>query len=97
MHSILHLCFALVGGYAAWDASNIELAKRFTSGIGLLYFALSMYGWFTPGLFLGTRLVIPLQAADNVFHLILSVPTLVIIVLDGRVARQAVTAPGASR
>ena len=90
LHSVLHLCSALVGGYAAWYARNIGPAKLFTWGIGLLYFALGVYGWFTPGLLLGTPLAIPLGAADNVFHLILSVPALVIVVLDVRMARPAV-------
>ena len=90
LHSILHFCSALVGGYAAWYARNIGAAKLFTWGIGLLYFALGMYGWFTPGLLLGTPLAMPLGAADNVFHLILSVPALVIVVLDVRTARQVV-------
>ena len=84
LHSALHLCSALLGAYAGWYASNIAPAKLFTWGIGLLYLALGVYGWFTPGLLLGTPFAIPLGIADNVFHLILSLPALAIVVLDTR-------------
>ncbi len=84
LHSDLHLCSALLGAYAGWFAPNIAPAKLFTWGIGLLYFALGVYGWFTPGVLLGTPFAIPLGIADNVFHLILSLPALAIVVLDIR-------------
>ena len=44
LHSVLHLCSALVGIYAGWYASNIAPAKVFTWGIGLLYLVLGSYG-----------------------------------------------------
>ena len=84
LHSVLHLCSALFGIYAGWYAPNVTPAKVFTWSIGLLYLALGVYGWFTPGFLLDTPLAIPLRVADNVFHLILSVPALAIIVLHMR-------------
>jgi uncharacterized protein DUF4383 len=84
LHSVLHLCTALFGVYAAWYASNIVPAKVFTWGIGVLYSVLGLYGWFTPGFLLDTPFAIPLGVADNVFHLLLSVPALTITVLDMR-------------
>ncbi len=96
LHSTLHLCSAFLGAYAGWYASDIAPAKLFTWGIGLLYFALGVYGWFTPGLLLGTPFAIPLGPADNAFHLILSLPALAIVVLDIR-SRSLQGAKGASR
>ena len=84
LHSVLHLCSALFGIYAGWYASNIAPAKVFTWGIGVLYSVLGLYGWFTPGFLLHTPLAIPIGGADNVFHLLLSVPALVIMFLDIR-------------
>jgi hypothetical protein len=69
-------------------------AKLFTWVIGLLYFALGVYGWFTPGLLLGTPFAIPLGVPDNVFHLLLGVPALAIVVLDVRRALRATKASG---
>ena len=82
LHSVLHLCSGIVAAYAGWYARDIRLAKMFTWGIGLLYFALGSYGWLTPGLLLHTPFAIPLGIGDNVFHLILSMPALVIAGLD---------------
>ncbi len=95
LHSVLHLCSALLGAYAGWFAPNIAPGKLFTWGIGLLYFALGLYGWFTPGLLLGTLFAIPLGIADNLFHLILSLPALAIVVLD--ICNRSLQAAKASR
>ena len=93
LHSILHLCSALLGAYAGWYTSNIAPAKLFTWGIGLLYLALGVYGWFVPGLLLDTPLALPLGPADNVFHLVLSLPSVAIIAVDiRRVHQEAKTA-----
>ena len=81
LHTALHLCSALFGIYAGWYATSIAPAKVFTWGIGLLYLALGVYGWFTPGFLLHTPFAIPLGVADNVFHLSLSVPAMVIVAL----------------
>ena len=94
LHSVLHLCSALLGAYAGWYAPNVAPAKVFTWAIGLLYFALGVYGWFTPGLLLGTPFAIPLGVPDNVFHLLLGVPALAIVVLDVRRALRAAKASG---
>ena len=94
LHSVLYLCSALLGAYAGWYAPNVAPAKLFTWAIGLLYFALGVYGWFTPGLLLGTPFAIPLGVPDNVFHLLLSVPALAIVVLDVRRAFRAAKASG---
>ena len=89
LHSVLHLCSALFGIYAGWYASNSAPARVFTWGIGLLYLVLGVYGWFTPGFLLHTSFAIPLGVADNAFHLFLSVPAVVIVVLASARALQA--------
>ena len=89
LHSVLHLGSALFGIYAGWYATNIAPAKVFTWGIGLLYLVLGVYGWFTPGFLLHTSFAIPLGVADNAFHLFLSVPAVVIVVLAIARALQA--------
>jgi hypothetical protein len=94
LHSVLHLCSALLGAYAGWYAPNAAPAKLFTWAIGLLYFALGVYGWSTPGLLLGTPFPIPLGVPDYVFHLLLGVPALAIVVLDVRRALRAAKASG---
>ena len=91
LHSVLHLCSALFGVYAGWYASNFAPAKVFTWGIALLYLVLGVYGWFTPGFLLHTPFAIPLGVADNVFHLFLSVPAVMIVVLAMRRSLQATT------
>lgn len=96
LHSVLHLCSALFGIYAGWYASNIAWAKVYTWFIGLLYLVLGVYGWFTPGFFLDTPLAIPIGVADNVFHLLLSMPAVVIMTLDVRTSLRATRAPGRS-
>ena len=96
LHSVLHLCSALFGIYAGWYASNITAAKVYTWFIGLLYLALGVYGWFTPGFFLGTLLAIPIGVADNVFHLLLSMPAVVIMILDVRTSLRGAKASGRS-
>ncbi len=93
LHSVLHLCSGLVAAYAGWYARDIRLAKMFTWGIGLLYFALGSYGWLTPGLLLHTPVAMPLGIADNVFHLFLSMPALVIVVLELRGSSPAARTP----
>ena len=80
-HSFLHLLSALFGAYAGWRANSMSPAKAFTWSMGVLYMGLGVYGWFTPGLFLNSPLAIPLGTADNSFHLLLSMPALIIVVL----------------
>jgi hypothetical protein len=86
-HSVLHLCSALLAAYAGWRAHSPAPARALTWAIGVGYFALAVYGWFTPGLLLGTPLAIPLGVPENLFHLLVSVPALAIVLLDLRSAR----------
>jgi uncharacterized membrane protein YfcA len=79
-HDLLHLMSAVCAAYAGWLAVSFVPAKLFTWGIGLFYFVLGIYGWFTPGLMMNTPLAIPLSAADNIVHLTLAVPALIIVV-----------------
>ncbi len=83
LHSVLHLGSALLGAYAGWRSQDGLPARAFTWGLGLLYGALGIYGWFTDGLFLGTPFAVPLGVPENVFHLLLSVPALLISGWDG--------------
>ncbi len=96
LHSVLHLCSALFGIYAGWYASNITPAKAFTWFIGLLYLWLGVYGWFTPGFLLDTPFALPIGIADNVFHLLVSIPAVVIMILDVRTSLRAAKASGRS-
>jgi hypothetical protein len=89
-HSVLHLGSAVVAAYAGWAASSPVPAQAFTWVVGIGYFALGCYGWFTPGLLLGTPLAIPLGVADNLFHLLLSLPALAILGFGARSARSQV-------
>jgi uncharacterized membrane protein YfcA len=81
LHSVLHLCSAVVGVYAGWLAASPAPAQGFTWAVGVLYLALGCYGLLRPGLLLGTPLAIPLGVAENVFHFTLSLPALAILVL----------------
>jgi hypothetical protein len=90
-HSFLHLLSALFGAYAGWRAKGPLPTRAFTWCIGALYFGLGMYGWFTPGLFLNSPLAIPLGTADNNFHLLVSLPALIIVVLESLAARGLIT------
>jgi len=85
---------ALLAAYAGWFARSPAPARAFTWAIGVGYFALGCYGWFTRGLLLGTPLAIPLGVPENLFHLLLSVPALVIVLLDVRSARSRVPERG---
>jgi uncharacterized membrane protein YfcA len=95
-HSVLHLMSALLGAYAGWNRSDTIPAKVFTWSIGVLYFGLGIYGWFTPGLFMSSPLAIPLSAADNIVHLLLSGPALAVIARGVITSRRpsAKTLPG---
>jgi len=84
LHSVLHLLSAVFAAYAAWYAPSNLPARAYTWGIGFLYGGLLVYGVLTPGLFLNTPFVIPLGTADNVFHLFVSLPALVITALEFR-------------
>jgi hypothetical protein len=86
-HSVLHLGSALVAAYAGWAARSSAPSRAVTWAVGIGYFAVGCYGWFTPGLLLGTPLAIPLGVAENLFHLLLSLPALVILVLGLRPRR----------
>jgi hypothetical protein len=83
-HSVLHLGSAVLAAYAGWPARSSVPARAFTWAVGVGYFVLGCYGWFTRGLLLGTPLAIPLGVPENLFHLLLSVPALAIVLLDLR-------------
>jgi hypothetical protein len=81
-HSVLHLCSAVLAAYAGWRARSPAPARAVTWVIGVGYFVLGCYGWFTRGLLLGTPLAIPLGVPENLFHLLLSAPAVAIVLLD---------------
>jgi hypothetical protein len=62
----------------------------------LLYLMLGVYGWFTPGCLLHTALALAIGVADNMFHLLLSMPAVVIVVLDVRMSLRVAKASGRS-
>jgi hypothetical protein len=82
VHDVLHLMSAVCAAYAGWAAVSFVPARVFTWVVGLFYFVLGIYGWFTRGLLMNTPLAIPLSAGDNVVHLLLAVPALVVVVRD---------------
>lgn len=94
-HSALHLISALFAGYAGWLARSDVPARVFTWGVGVVYLALGVYGWFTDGLLLSTHLAIPLGPVDNIFHLALSVAALAIVVA-GLLRRTTVDNPASA-
>jgi hypothetical protein len=85
-HSALHLVSALVAAYAAWFGPPV-VARLFVAAIAIGYTALGVFGWFTDGLFLGTAVAIPLGPVDNIFHLALGLPALVILIVAGAQSR----------
>jgi uncharacterized membrane protein len=93
-HSVLHLLSAVLAAYAGWFARSSGPARAYTWAVGIGYFALMCYGWFTDGLLLGTPLAIPLGVPENLFHLLVSIPALVIILLQLRSTRSQVPDPG---
>ena len=93
-HSLLHLGSAVLTAYAGWLARSATPARVLTWAIGVGYFALGCYGWFTPGLLLGTPLAIPLGVPENLFHLLLSIPALAVVLLQLWSARSQVLERG---
>jgi len=87
-------CSALLAAYAGWRARSPAPARAFTWAVGIGYFALGCYGWFTQGLLLGTPLAIPLGVPEDFFHLLLSVPALAIVLLHLRSASSHVPERG---
>ena len=93
-HSVLHLGSAVVAAYAGWLARSSAPARAVTWAVGIGYLALGVYGWFTPGLLLGTPLAIPLGVPENLFHLLLSLPALAVALLQLRSASRHVPERG---
>jgi hypothetical protein len=85
-HSALHLVSALVAAYAGWFGPPV-VARLFVAAIAIGYTALGVFGWFTDGLFLGTAVAIPLGPVDNIFHLALGLPALVILIVASAQSR----------
>lgn len=79
-HSALHLISALVAAYAGWLAASDLPARAFAWGIGAVYVILGVVGWFIDGLLLDTHLAIPLGPPDNIFHLLIGVPALIVAI-----------------
>ncbi|MFD2796616.1 hypothetical protein ACFS27_23845 [Promicromonospora vindobonensis] len=78
-HGALHLLFCLLAAYAGWVARDARVARHFTAVVGVVYGVLGVIGWFVQGLLLGTPLAVPLDPVANVFHLVLSVPALILV------------------
>ena len=52
------------------DRRTRDPAKAFTGTIAVGYGGLGLFGWFSDGLLMGSPFRIPLEAADNIFHLV---------------------------
>ena len=72
LHTVLHVITGALAAYAGWFAAAVSPARAVTLGVTVAYGVLGIGGWFVDGLFMGTPFRIPLQAADNVFHLLLA-------------------------
>ena len=77
LHTVLHVSTGALAAYAGWVAAAVWPARAVTLGVTVAYGVLGVGGWFIDGLFIdglfiGTPVQIPLQAADNVFHLLLA-------------------------
>ncbi|MBT2502114.1 DUF4383 domain-containing protein [Curtobacterium sp. ISL-83] len=83
LHNIVHLLFGIVGLLAARTASA---ARLYLLVGGIVYAVLFIYGLFTAGMMTGANFV-PLNAADNVLHLILAVAMIVLGVVLPRAGR----------
>lgn len=81
-HSALHLVSAVFAAWAGWATRSALPAKVFVLGVGGLYLVLGVVGWFIPGLALSTTFAIPLGVPENIFHLVLGVPAVILAGLD---------------
>jgi hypothetical protein len=81
-HSLLHFLSALLAAYAGWYGSDL-LARFYVLGVAVIYGILGTYGWFTDGFFLGTPVAIPLGPVENVFHLVLAMPAVLVLLTRG--------------
>jgi hypothetical protein len=84
-HTALHFVSMLATIYAGWLATTLTAATVLTWLVGIGYTALGVLGWFIDGFLLSSHLAIPLGPVDNIFHLLLGVPAL-IIALSGRIS-----------
>lgn len=89
MHSVLHVASGLLAVGASLPAARPWAARAFTLGILAVYGPLSIAGWFIDGLAMQTVYRIPLQPADNIFHLLLAVTALATIGFGHRASRAA--------
>lgn len=90
MHSVLHVASGLLALGASLPTARPLAARVFTLGTLAVYGPLSIAGWFVDGLAMQTAYRIPLQPADNLFHLLLAVAALATVVA----AHRTVPRPG---
>jgi hypothetical protein len=86
VHTVLHTVTGAVAGYAGWISADIAAAKLFAVAILIGYGVLGVVGWFIDGLFLDSGVRIPLDVADNVFHVLLAA-TAASVILRARASR----------
>jgi hypothetical protein len=80
VHTALHIVTGAVAGYAGWMSADIGAPRLFTVTILIGYGVLGVVGWFIDGLFLRSSVRIPLDAADNGFHLLLAAAAATVII-----------------
>ena len=78
-HTVLHVVTGAVAGYAGWVAADAA-ARVFTVALLGGYGALAVVGPFIDGLLLDTRFRVPLDAPDDVFHLLLAAAAAAVVV-----------------
>lgn len=96
LHGVLHLVTAVIAAYVGWRASDQRAPGMFALGLGLAYPALGVHGLLRPGLFLGTPFAIPLHTADNVFHLLVGIPALIVGLVDRKARMEQIRGPSVS-
>lgn len=87
MHTVLHVLSAVAALAAATRWAGTAAARALTVGLLGIYGVLGTAGWFVDGLALHTALRVPLQPADNAFHLLLAGGALTAVVLARRSPR----------
>lgn len=77
LHTLFHLLTAGVAMYLGWFRPRGGGPRLFTLAVVAVYGSLGVIGWLIDGIAMDTPFRIPLQAADNGFHLVLAATGLV--------------------
>jgi hypothetical protein len=96
-HTALHVVTGCVAAYVGWIPERATPAKALTGALALGYGTLGLFGWFTEGVLMGSPFRIPLEAPDNVFHLVLGSAAVLTVAVASVPAGRRFTAVRRSR